>query len=83
MLLHDSDGAVVSLICNCNSFPFPALHRSNVQWQLLLRSTQTLMLTNRFVPSRSELSRVKKGEQTRVCAFLEMLAMKTSKGMRV
>ncbi len=66
-----------------NSFLFPALHHSNVQWQLLLRSTQTLTLTNRVCPSRSELSRVKKGEQTHVCTSLEIPAMKTSKGMRV
>jgi hypothetical protein len=66
-----------------NSFPFSALHRSNVQWQLLLRSTRTLMLTIRICPSRSELSHVKKGEQTHVCTSLEMLLMITSKGTRV
>jgi hypothetical protein len=34
-------------------------------------------------PSRSELSHFEKGEQIHVCTSLEMLVMKTSKGMRV
>jgi hypothetical protein len=37
----------------------------------------------KICPSQSELSRVEEGEQTHVCAPLEMPAVKTSKETRV
>jgi hypothetical protein len=75
VLLHDLNGAIVSshmqLVLDSRSLPCTV---ATCAGSFYLRSPN---FHAKSCPLRSELSRVEEGEQTHVCAFPEMPAMKT------